>query len=73
MKTDIICNMKVNENEKSTGKVLFEGKYYYFCSPLCIAQFLSAPEYYIELFNSGKNNNSHKGSGVYTFKGGHHE
>jgi YHS domain-containing protein len=61
MKKDLVCHMQVDETKETTAKFLFNGNYYYFCSTLCLAQFMSAPEYYIEM--EEKSPRIHRGHG----------
>lgn len=63
MKKDLVCHMWVDEQKETTAKFLYNGEYYYFCSNLCLAQFMSAPEYYIEMENQFEEERKHKGSG----------
>jgi YHS domain-containing protein len=43
MATDPVCNMKVDEN-KAAGKSEYNGKTYYFCSPVCKTKFDRNPQ-----------------------------
>ena len=63
MAIDLVCHMKVDETNSTISKIIYLGKHYYFCTPLCMVQFKSDPDKYIQDFAQGKHNRIHKGKG----------
>ncbi len=46
MTVDVVCGMKVNE--ETALRYAYQGKTYYFCSPVCKTLFEREPEKYIQ-------------------------
>jgi YHS domain-containing protein len=63
MKLDVVCHMKIDENDINTSKSIYNGKNYYFCTNLCMVQFESDPEKYIKNIKGKINLRKHKGTG----------
>jgi len=47
MAVDPVCHMKVDE-AKAAGKSDYQGKTYYFCSPVCKTKFDRDPAQYVK-------------------------
>lgn len=64
MVKDLVCGMQVDENNPETPHFEYKAETYYFCTPLCRAQFEADPDRYI--INESKKENSarkHRGRG----------
>lgn len=62
MAKDLVCHMEVDENHPDTPRYRYNDVMYYFCTPLCMAQFQADPEKYIHK-QHGSERRVHKGKG----------
>lgn len=48
MAIDPVCKMTVDESKAAGGKSEYNGKTYYFCSPVCKTKFDANPKQYVK-------------------------
>jgi len=63
MAIDLVCHMEIDENNPGTPFFEYKGVTYYFCTPLCQAQFEAEPERFIDEAKLKQLNRLHKGRG----------
>jgi YHS domain-containing protein len=63
MAKDLVCGMQVDENNPETPGLEYKGKTYYFCTPLCLAQFEADPDHYISESGKSGSEREHQGKG----------
>jgi len=63
MAIDLVCHMEIDENNPETPFLEYKGVMYYFCTPLCQAQFEAEPERFIDEERLKQINRLHKGRG----------
>lgn len=63
MTKDLVCGMQVDENNPETPRLEYRGETYYFCTPLCRAQFEADPERFLSESGESETGRRHKGRG----------
>jgi YHS domain-containing protein len=63
MVKDLVCGMQVDENSPETQQFEYKGEMYYFCTPLCRAQFEADSDRYIKESKKENPERIHRGRG----------
>jgi YHS domain-containing protein len=63
MVRDFVCGMQVEENNPETPQFEYKAETYYFCTPLCRAQFEADPDRYIKESKKVNSARKHRGKG----------